>query len=57
MFDFNKICSLWVCRTKHGKGVEYNRTSRLVDTGMRKEITIYYRCPVCGREWRKIEYV
>ncbi len=57
MIDIEKLLELAMCRLKHGKGIEYNRTSRLINTGMGKEITIYYRCPVCGLEWRTKEYV
>lgn len=30
---------------------------RLINVGMRKEITTTYRCPKCGREWYKVDVV
>ncbi len=45
------------CLCRHSQAVERSRTSRLIDAGMRKEITLIMYCPDCGREFRRIEYV
>lgn len=53
---YNK--TLWkrlLCKHRHA--VERSRSSRLICTGMRKEITRMMYCPECGREWKETEYV
>ena len=57
VMGISEMIAVSICIRKHGNPVEISRTSKLIDTGMRKEITILYRCPLCGREWEKKKYV
>lgn len=57
MIPFNAFLGHVYCRRKHGDPVRINHTSKLINTGMEKEITNTYRCPVCGREWKETQYV
>lgn len=57
MIDLDKMYRTFICRTQHKIRIMYDRKTRLVDAGMRKEIVTYYRCPKCGRKWQEVEYV
>ncbi len=58
MINLKTIYKTLICKIYHkNHAIPYDRKTRLVDSGMRKEIVAFYQCGRCGRKWKEYDYV